>query len=48
LAAGRLVQVLPALKLEQLNLVAIYPSRRLLEPRVRQFIDLMVQSLGEE
>jgi DNA-binding transcriptional LysR family regulator len=47
LAGGRLVQVLPALKLEQLNLVAIYPSRRLLEPRVRQFIDLMVRELDE-
>jgi DNA-binding transcriptional LysR family regulator len=46
LAAGRLQQVLPELDLGDVNIVAIYPTKRLLEPRVRRFIDLMVEELG--
>lgn len=46
LAAGRLQQVLPALEAGDVKIVTIYPTRRLLEPRVRRFIDLMVQELG--
>ncbi|WP_437968640.1 LysR family transcriptional regulator [Sorangium sp. So ce260] len=46
LAAGRLQQVLPALQAEEVKIVTIYPTRRLLEPRVRRFIDLMVEELG--
>lgn len=46
LAAGRLQQVLPGLDLGEAEIVTIYPSRRLLEPRVRRFIDLMVEKLG--
>ncbi|MGK4007976.1 LysR family transcriptional regulator [Sorangium sp. So ce1036] len=46
LAAGRLQQVLPDLEAGDVKIVAIYPTRRLLEPRVRRFIDLMVEELG--
>ncbi|MGK3968337.1 LysR family transcriptional regulator [Sorangium sp. So ce118] len=45
-AAGRLQQVLPDLEAEDVKIVTIYPTRRLLEPRVRRFIDLMVEELG--
>ncbi|XXY17639.1 LysR family transcriptional regulator [Sorangium sp. So ce216] len=45
-AAGRLQQVLPYLEAEEVKIVTIYPTRRLLEPRVRRFIDLMVEELG--
>lgn len=46
LAAGRLQQVLPDLEAGDVKIVTIYPTRRLLEPRVRRFIDLMIQELG--
>lgn len=46
LKAGRLQQVLPGCAEEEVKIVAIYPNRRLLEPRVRRFIDLMVDELG--
>jgi DNA-binding transcriptional LysR family regulator len=46
LAAGRLRRVLPELEAVDVKIVAIYPSRRHLEPRVRRFIDLMIQELG--
>lgn len=46
LAAGRLQQVLPSLDAGDVEIMAIYPSKRLLEPRVRRFIDLMVEQLG--
>jgi DNA-binding transcriptional LysR family regulator len=46
LAAGRLQQVLPDLYAGDVKIVTIYPTRRLLEPRVRRFIDLMIQELG--
>lgn len=46
LAAGRLRQVLPELYAGDVKIVAIYPSRRHLEPRVRRFLDLMIQELG--
>lgn len=46
LASGRLQQVLPGLDAGDVEIVTIYPSRRLLEPRVRRFIDLMVEELG--
>lgn len=45
-AAGRLQQVLPDLEAGDVKIVAIHPTRRLLEPRVRRFIDLMVEELG--
>jgi DNA-binding transcriptional LysR family regulator len=46
LAAGRLQQVLADLDAGDVKIVTIYPTRRLLEPRVRRFIDLMIQELG--
>jgi len=46
LAAGRLRPVLPDLQAGEGTVVALYPDRRLLEPRVRRFIDLMVAELG--
>ncbi len=46
LAAGRLRQVLPELEFGDVEIVAIYPTKRLLEPRVRRFIDLMVEEIG--
>jgi DNA-binding transcriptional LysR family regulator len=46
LAAGRLQQVLPGLDAGDVKILALYPTRRLLEPRVRRFIDLMVEELG--
>jgi len=45
LAAGRLRQVLPGLDAGDVNIFALYPTRRLLEPRVRRFIDLMAEEL---
>ncbi|MGH8081545.1 MAG: LysR family transcriptional regulator [Lysobacter sp.] len=46
LAAGRLRQVLPQVDAGDVEVTTIYPSRRLLEPRVRRFIDLLVETLG--
>ncbi|MBY5346556.1 LysR family transcriptional regulator [Rhizobium leguminosarum] len=46
LLAGRLQQVLPGLETDDAKIVALYPDKRLLEPRVRRFIDLMVEELG--
>jgi DNA-binding transcriptional LysR family regulator len=46
LAAGRLQQVLSALEADDVKIVTIYPDKRLLEPRVRHFIDLMVEEIG--
>jgi DNA-binding transcriptional LysR family regulator len=45
LSSGRLQQVLPRLVREKGKIVAIYPTRRLIEPRVRGFIDLMLEEL---
>lgn len=46
LAAGRLRQILPGLQSDDVTIVALYPDKRLLEPRVRRFIDLMAGELG--
>ncbi|MBY5363844.1 LysR family transcriptional regulator [Rhizobium leguminosarum] len=48
LVAGRLQQVLPSLETDDAKIVALYPDKRLLEPRVRRFIDLMVEELGDQ
>lgn len=45
-AAGRLTQVLTHLDVGEAKIVALYPTRRLLEPRVRQFLDLLARELG--
>jgi DNA-binding transcriptional LysR family regulator len=46
LAAGRLKHLLPGLEAGEVKIVTIYPTRRILEPRVRCFIDMMVEELG--
>lgn len=46
LQAGRLHRVLPNVVFDDVEVVTIYPTRRLLEARVRCFIDLMVEELG--
>jgi DNA-binding transcriptional LysR family regulator len=46
LAAGRLRRVLPEQDSGDVPILALYPDKRLLEPRVRRFIDLMVEKLG--
>lgn len=46
LSAGRLRQVLPRFKTDEVKIVTLYPDKRLLEPRVRRFIDLMAEELG--
>lgn len=46
LAAGRLQQVLHAVTGEEVRIVALYPNKRLLEPRVRRFLDLLADTLG--
>jgi len=40
------VQVLPGLDAGDVEILAMYPSKRFLEPRVRRFIDLMVDELA--
>ncbi len=47
IAAGDLQEVLPDLDFGAARIVALYPGRRLLEPRVRRFIDLLVHDLGD-
>jgi len=44
-AAGHLRRVLPDLPCGQVDVVALYPDKRLLEPRVRRFLDLLSQEL---
>lgn len=46
LTTGRLRHVLPDLASGEVNIMALYPGKRLLEPRVRRFIDLLVEELG--
>ena len=45
IAEQRLTHVLPSLPLGKVGIVALYPSRRLLDPRVRTFIDFLVMEL---
>ena len=47
LAAGRLRRLLTDLDGGDAVITAIYPSRRLLEPRVRRFINLLVERPGD-
>lgn len=44
--AGRLSQILPGVETDEVKIVIIYPTKRFLEPRVRHFIDLMVEKLS--
>ncbi len=47
LRAGRLVQVLPRHRIADSGIHAVVPQRRLLPPRVRVFIDYLVESFAE-
>ncbi|WP_305984230.1 LysR family transcriptional regulator [Roseibium sp. MMSF_3544] len=46
LAAGRLEQVLPLAECGSVPIIALYPHKRLLEPRVRRFIDMLAEHLN--
>ncbi|ASR05802.1 LysR family transcriptional regulator [Rhizobium leguminosarum bv. viciae] len=46
LAAGRLRQILADFETDDAKIVTLYPDKRLLEPRVRRFMDLIVEELG--
>lgn len=46
LVSGRLRQALPDQDFGEVKVVAIYPTKRLLEPRVRRFIDLLIDELA--
>lgn len=48
LGAGALRCVLPQATTDLVDIVVLYPSKRLLEPRVRHFIDLMISSLSAQ
>ena len=47
LEAGRLRRVLSDVRFEAVDVVALYPTRRLLDPRVRRLIDFLVDALGD-
>lgn len=46
LCAKRLVQVLPNIDCGEVPILAMYPHKKFLEPRVRRFIDAMVADLS--
>ena len=43
--SGRFVHILPEILTEMVEISVIYPDRRLLDPRVRQFVDLLSSGL---
>ncbi|WP_425960907.1 LysR family transcriptional regulator [Rhizobium nepotum] len=43
--SGRFVHILPEIPTETVEISVLYPDRRLLDPRVRQFIDLLASGL---
>ena len=45
IAAGRLVHVLPHVNCGDVPIIALYPHKRFLEPRIRQFIDILTDHL---
>ncbi len=45
ISEGRLECVLPKVSLKKVPIIALYPHKRLLEPRVRQFIDMLSEDL---
>jgi DNA-binding transcriptional LysR family regulator len=46
LRAGTLVHVLPEYRLPEIDILAMYPSRRHLSARVRVMIDFLVEAFG--
>lgn len=47
LASGALVRVLPAYRMRQQSLFAVYPSARHMPPKTRLFIDYLVDALAD-
>jgi len=47
LRAGRLVRLLPEYTHDKADLIAVFPHRRNLSPKVRAFVDFLVEQLGE-
>ncbi|MBM2293085.1 LysR family transcriptional regulator [Sulfitobacter pseudonitzschiae] len=45
LAAGALVRILPDVATGEVPIVALYPHKRFLEPRVRRFIDMLAANM---
>jgi len=45
LAAGALVRILPEVATGEVPIVALYPHKRFLEPRVRRFIDMLAANM---
>ena len=45
IAAGRLVTVMPQARPQPLTLGVLYPTRRMLPPRAKSFIELAVEEL---
>ena len=46
LRAGRLLRVLPDVDCGEVPIIALYPHKKFLEPRVRRFIDALVSDLS--
>jgi DNA-binding transcriptional LysR family regulator len=47
LAAGRLVEVLPAYRSTELGIYAVYPSRKQLTPKVRRLVDYLAAAFAQ-
>jgi DNA-binding transcriptional LysR family regulator len=47
LMAGTLVQVLPQYRLEELNLYAIYPSRKFVDAKIKTWVEFLKQSIPQ-
>ncbi len=48
LAAGTLVEIMPEFRSFELGVYAIYPTRKLVAPKVRALIDFLVKQFGEK
>ncbi|MDO9451573.1 MAG: LysR substrate-binding domain-containing protein [Stagnimonas sp.] len=44
---GRLIRVLPNYSLDETGIYAVMPQRRLVPPRVRAFIDFLLEYFGD-
>ncbi|TWR41264.1 LysR family transcriptional regulator, partial [Xanthomonas vasicola] len=47
LAAGRLVRILPEYTLAEIGIFAVYTSRSHLAPKVRSFIDYLIECMAK-
>ena len=48
LISGKLRQVLPEFCPPQISINAVFPSRRWLSPKVRSFVDFLVEYFGDQ